>query len=135
MCPYVDAGSQASGFPDALDDEQLLSKPDCVVKVLSVIASALQSQTNTASTIHLLNTIRTSALLTQHLIPFFTRMPAEHSMQRQRTFRRAIKARNNCIHCKSYTPSGHFPIFTKLSVVPTPLPPPILVIRSAVFIP
>ena len=87
---------QASGFPDALEDGQLLSKPDCVVKVLSVIASALQSETNTASTIHLLNTIRTSALLTQHLVPFFTRMLIEHSMQRQRTFRRAIKASDKC---------------------------------------
>ena len=100
---YAGTCLQVSGFLDALEDDQLLAKPDCVVKMLSVIALALQSQTNTASTTYLLNTIRTSALLTRHLIPFFTRMPAEHSMQRQRTFRRAIKARNKCITCKSHT--------------------------------
>jgi len=95
---YADTAFQVSGFLDALEDDQLLSKPDCVVKMLSLIATALQSRTNTASVIYLLNTIRTSALLTQHLVTFFTRMPAEHSMQRQRTFRQAIKARNKCIH-------------------------------------
>ena len=66
-------------------------KPDCVAKLLAVIASSLQSQTNTASKSHLLNTVRTSALMTQHLAAFFTGMPAERSMLRQRAFKRAIK--------------------------------------------
>jgi len=74
-----------------LEDGQLLAKSDCVAKVLAVIASALQCQTNPASRIHLLNTVRTSALMTQHLSAFFTRMPAEQSMARQRAFKRAIK--------------------------------------------
>lgn len=83
--------SRASGFPDALEDAQLLSRSDGVAKVLAVLASALQSSTNAASRIHLLNTVRTSALMTQHLSAFFTRMPAEHHGPRQRIVRRAIK--------------------------------------------
>jgi len=64
-----------------------------VSKVLAVLASALQSPTNTASKIHLLNTVRTSTLLKQQLSAFFPRMLAEQSPPRQRTFRRAIKVR------------------------------------------
>jgi len=82
---------QASGFPAALSDAELLFKPDGVCKVLAVIAAALSCQSNPASRIHLLNTVRTSALVTQHLSAFFTRMPAEQSMARQRAFKRAIK--------------------------------------------
>jgi len=84
---------QASGFPDALEDAHLLSWPDGVAKVLAVLASALQSSTNPASRTHLLNTVRTSPLMTQHLSAFFTLMPAERLQQRQRIFRRAIKVR------------------------------------------
>jgi len=82
---------QASGFPDALEDAQLLSRSDGVAKVLAVLASALQSSTNAASKTHLLNTVRTSALMTQHLPAFFTRMLTEHYGPRQRIVRRAIK--------------------------------------------
>jgi len=87
---------QANGFPDALEDAQLLSKPECVSKVLAVIASALQSRTNMASAIHLLNIVRTSPLMNQHLAAFFTNMPAERSMPRQRNFRQAIKVAMDC---------------------------------------
>ena len=89
---------QASGFPDALEDSQLLSKSDGVAKMLAVLASALQSSTNTASKIHLLNTVRTSSLMNQHLTVFFTRIPATESAQKQRTFRRAIKVRELTSH-------------------------------------
>jgi len=88
---YGDWYSQASGFPDALEDAHLLSRPDGVAKVLSVLSTALRSSTNSASKTHLLNTVRTSALMTQHVSAFFTRIPAERTPQRQRIQARAIK--------------------------------------------
>jgi hypothetical protein len=88
VCIFI---SQTSGFYDALDDDDLLRRPEAVTDLLTCIGSALECETNNAAKIYLLNKIRTSKLLTGHLSIYFVNMMTEASNARIRSFKQPIK--------------------------------------------
>jgi hypothetical protein len=83
---------QTSGFHDALDDDDLLRRPDAMTNLLMFMGSALECERNDAGKIHLLNKIRTSKFLTAHLSVYFANMMTETSGAKLRSFKQPIKA-------------------------------------------
>ena len=82
---------QRSGFPDALKDDNLHNKPDCMGEILAVITTALKCEENPAATVLLLNHVRKSPFLERGLLSYFSRMPMETQPARLRGFKQPIK--------------------------------------------
>jgi len=88
-----DITTQRSQFPAALNDDELLCKPDCMRDVLAVIARALGSeQVNSAAVIQLLNIVRQSTLMERHLSAYLSTLSLnETTGPRLRATRQSFK--------------------------------------------